>query len=632
MAADDLFPIQMDKSMTIPITEADMSGKLPHWDLDSIYPGLESAPFRQDVRDLADRLDDLDQFLSEHGGAQTPSTSTEIAEVTSAIEGYLERMNAAMRVNATLRLYVWCILDTDSSNETALHRLSELNTYNVRIKQQTAQFQAWLGKHSARLPEVISQSEIAQAHSLHLQETAEQSRYLMSDAEESLAAELALSGINAWSKLHGMIWSQLKAPFEQGEKIEELPMPMIQNLALYDPDGNVRQRAAEAEVKAWATMREPLAAALNGVKGVTVTLNRRRGRKDALQAALDQMRIDRVMLDTVLNAIQDALPSFRQYLKAKAAALGKEALPWWDIYAPLGQIQRRFTFPEAQTFITTPFERFSPHLGAFARRAFELNWMDAEPRPGKQGGAYCNGVPGMDVFRILCNFDGSLTQVFVIAHELGHAFHWHCQAGKTFQQWQTPLTLAESASLFCESLVADQALADAVSPEEELAIIDAFLGTALVNSVDVLSAYRFEKEVFERREKEELSADELCNLVKRFQREVYGDVLDPDHLHPYAWAASAHNFTPNTSFYNFPYAFGLLFSLGLYAQYLQRGAAFIRDYETLLASTGELMPSELASRFGIHLHETGFWRASLGLIDKRIRRFQELCLAPNQPP
>ena len=604
------------------MTPASMTEKLPHWDLDSIFPGLESAPFEQAVHELAARIAALDQFLVEHDTAQV-SASTVLA-AAGFIEGYLEQMDAVMRLNSPLRLYVWCIVDTDSSNELALLKLSELDSLNVRIKQQTTQFQGWLGRQKPLLAEIFSKSGLAQAHSLYLQETADQSRYLMSVAEESLAAELALSGINAWSKLHGTIWSQLTIPFEQDGKIEQLPMPMIQNLARSDSNGEVRQRAAAAEVAAWAGMRAPLTAALNGVSGAKITLAKRRGRPDVLHSTLDQARIDHSILEAMLDSVREALPSLRSYLKTKAHAFGKESLPWWDVLAPIGKSERRSTFQEAQEFITDQFDQFSPRLGAFARGAFKNHWIDAEPRPRKQGGAYCNGDYGTGISRILCNFDGSRQEVFTIAHELGHAFHVHCQTGRTFQQILTPMTLSESASLFCETLVTEQALATVDSPQEELAILNNFLVTAMMNVVGTLSSYLFEQELFKRRAQADLSADELCDLSRQFDLEIFGDALDADLVHPYGWAAIPHSFFPNISFYNFPYACGLLFSLGLYARYQQRGPAFVPDFESLLASTGELMPSELAARFGINLCEPGFWQASLGLIGKRIQRFQQI--------
>jgi oligoendopeptidase F len=301
-------------------------------------------------------------------------------------------------------------------------------------------------------------------------------------------------------------------------------------------------------------------------------------------------------------------------------------LSWWDIYAPVSQISRRIPFSEAETFILTQFENFSPHLSRFAKQVFDLNWIDAEPRAGKSGGVYCAGIAGVDLSRILCTYDGSLQMVFAIAHELGHAFHNHCQAGKTRLQSITPMTLAESASLFCETLVTEKAITTAGSLQEELAILDTFLsGTAVVNIVESTQHYHFEKEVFERRKQAELSADEFCEISLHCQAEIYGDCLDSQHLNPYAWVGIPHQFFSDISFYNFPYAFGLLFSLGLYAQYQDRGEAFIPDFEALLASTGEFMPAELAARFGIHLNEPDFWQTSLKLIEQRIERFEALC-------
>ncbi len=170
--------------------------RLPHWDLDSIYPGLGSEPFKQAIAELATALDDLGKFLLEHQITEAAPEELDVECLATPVEGYLQRMSAAMRINTTLRLYIWCILDTDSSNEAASRQLSVLDVQNLRVSRYTAQFQAWLGRQPA-LPAALSRNEMLQAHSLWLLETAEQSRYLMSDAEESLAAELALSGLNA---------------------------------------------------------------------------------------------------------------------------------------------------------------------------------------------------------------------------------------------------------------------------------------------------------------------------------------------------------------------------------------------------------------------------------------------------
>jgi oligoendopeptidase F len=236
------------------------------------------------------------------------------------------------------------------------------------------------------------------------------------------------------------------------------------------------------------------------------------------------------------------------------------------------------------------------------------------------------GVPGVKESRVLCNFDGSLDQVSTIAHELGHAFHNQCayQAGKTELQQDTPMTLAETASIMCETIVMEAVLAQTTDPQEELAVLETrLIGDAQV-IVDIYSRYLFEKEVFERRAEAELSADELCEIMERAQKATYGDGLDENHLHKYMWTWKPHYYFAGLSFYNFPYSFGLLFGTGLYAIYQQRGEAFVEDYQNLLASTGEAPAADLAARFGIDIRSRKFWEDSLGVIARKIDRYCEI--------
>lgn len=598
-------------------------GPLPHWDLSNVYPGLESEQFSQAVADLKTQLDGLDSYMAEHQLGGKAKAKQDTTALNETINGYLDRRNALLKLYGTLNAYVKSFVSTDSHNTTARRIESELDMHGVRLQQQNTRFQSWIGSIANVLPQILEHGGTAATHAFYLQETAEQSRYLMSEAEEALAAELGLSGHVAWTKLQGTVCSQLTMPFEREGQVKEMPITALQNLRT-DPDPDVRRRAYEAELAAWESVREPLAAALNGVKGAGVALNKRRGRVDALHPSLDQSRIDRATLETMLGAMQDSFPAFRQYLKAKAAKLGKPALPWWDIQAPVGKMERRYTFSEAQDFIVTQFGTFSDRLANLARRAFEHCWIDAEPREGKQGGAFCMSIPAVDESRVLCNFDGSLDQVSTVAHELGHAFHNECKVGKTMLQGITPMTLAETASIFCETIVTDAVLAQATSPDEELAILEAFLVNATQVIMDITSRFLFEKEVFERRAKSELSADDLNEMMLRAQKATYGDGLDERYLNPYMWAWKPHYYETNLAFYNYPYAFGLLFGLGLHAIYKERGRSFVPEYEALLASTGEGTAADLATRFGIDIRKPGFWQGSLKLIEARIQRYQEL--------
>ena len=592
----------------------------PRWDLSNVYPALNSAEFSADFAQLKDQASALEKFIASE---ITPGQGAHGSEQQAAlVQEALVRLNSIYLLAGRLRAYIHSFISTDSFNLEARRIFSEYELALVPLRIQEVSLRRWIGALDVALPAIVAQNLVCKEHSFYLFETAEQSKYLMSDAEEALAAELNLSGASAWNKLQGTVTSQLSVEIEMEGKIQTLPMPALINLHSH-PDESVRKRAYQAEIAAWEKNREPLASALNGIKGTVNTLNRRRQREDALHSALDAARIDRLTLQALLEAMVGSFPDFRRYFKAKASRLGKERLAWWDIFAPQGKLTTTFSFPEGREFILEQFGKFSPGLQAFARRAFDNSWIDAEQRVGKRGGAFCMSIPGLKESRVMCNFDGTLDQVFTIAHELGHAYHNEChfKANKSELQRITPMTLAETASIFCETIIADAILRQVSDPQEELAILEtALIGDAQV-IVDIYSRYLFEKEVFERREKADLSADELCQIMERAQRATYGDGLDENYLHRYMWTWKPHYYYPHLSFYNFPYTFGLLFGTGLYALYKERGEQFVPDYIDLLASTGEATPAELAARFGIDIRQKDFWDASLGVIRQRIERY-----------
>lgn len=391
-----------------------------------------------------------------------------------------------------------------------------------------------------------------------------------------------------------------------------------------EPDGELRERAYKAMMQSLAGAREPLVACLNGVKGAMNTLNLHRGREDALHDSLVKSRIDREVLDTLLSAMTSAFPLLRRYLIAKARLLGKERLEPWDEYAPVGSADRLYEWDEARTFILSNFDTYSPKLQALARRAFDEAWIDAEPREGKGAGGFCERLPKVEESRILINYNGRLGQLSVLAHELGHAYHNECLRDRTNLTAQLPATLAETASIFCETIVTDAILEQARNLDEELAVLDSFLSTASVLTLKLYGRYAFESEIFIRRADAELSADELCQLDSDFQRKAYGSAIADGEIWPYAWAFLPHYYIPDLQFYNYPYTFGFLFGLGLYKLYRQGQPDFHEAYDRLLADTGVATAAELAERFGIDIRRPEFWAGSYEIVGERVGRFEEL--------
>ena len=600
-----------------------MTLSAPRWDMTNVYPSLESKEFKSAIKKYKSLLDEMEAFFKK---ANKANSKTDPKKLGKLLGESVDRFNALFTLSSTLGSFIYSYVTTDSRNKDAMRALSEFEQMSVQMSILNTKFQAWIGKlGKAAVQKAAKTNESAKAHEFTLNESVDQSKYMMSEAEEVLAAELTLSGGNAFGKLQGTLTSQLSVDFELDGKTQKLPMPALINLRSH-PDEPTRRRGYEAENIAWEAVKETLAACMNGVKGETLTLDKKRGREDAVHASIDFARMDRATLNAMLGAMKDSFPMFQKYFKHKAKLIGKKKLAWWDISAPMGKTDKVYSYEEARDFIVSNFNQFSPELGAFAQRAFDNNWIDAEQREGKRGGAFCMGVPAVKESRILSNFDGSFDQVSTLAHELGHAFHNECayQANKTELQQSTPMTLAETASIMCETIITEAVLKQVTDPLEELAVLEAQMNNATGVIVDIYSRYLFEKEVFERRAQSELSADDLNDIMERAQKATYGEGLDEKYLQKFMWTWKPHYYSSGFSFYNYPYAFGLLFATGLYAIYQKRGADFVPDYKNLLASTGENRAAELADRFGINIRTKKFWADSLAIIGKRVERYCEL--------
>ncbi len=595
----------------------------PRWNLTNIYTSLEDPKFIHDFDQIKTEIEALQAFYS---STILPLDKTARPETLAPVlDSLVERLNTFMLKTDTMGAYLHGLISTDSFDKAAEQMQSRFEIETLPFNNLKLQLRKWLGSLGNALPQALQLPGMAYDHAFYLLEEAQRAQFTMSEAEEILANELDLSGASAWTALHGVLTSQKTVGFELEGELQTLSMPALINLRSH-PSADVRQRAYQLEQSIWEEMKEPLAACLNGVKGQVITLDLKRGRKTSLDSSLEQARIDAETLDSMLSTMRESLPTFRRYFKAKARHLGNEQLPWWNLFAPFGSSERQYSFEDARELILSNFADFSPELSNFAKKAFDQQWIDAESRPGKRGGAYCMGVDALKESRILCNFDGSLDQVMTLAHELGHGFHNHCafQAGKTQLQTRTPMTLAETASIMNETIMFHALLKSAASPAEELALLETrLLGDSAV-IVDILSRFIFEKEVFARRARASLSADEISQIMLQAQKETYGDGLDNAILNPFAWTWKPHYYRAGLSFYNYPYAFGLLFGTGLYATYQQRGSAFVEDYKNLLASTGEASASDLAARFGIDIRSREFWSTSLAQSAALIERYESL--------
>ncbi|MDE2127436.1 MAG: M3 family oligoendopeptidase [Armatimonadetes bacterium] len=590
---------------------------LPRWDLTPFFPSLDSSEFRQALDSAEAEIRAMQVLFDKHNVRRRTESEVDTAlvtaweDVTTALNGTLEEVHL-------LEAYLACLVTTNAKDEIAQSFESRLETAAQPLQQLMTRYTAWCG--TTDIDELQKRSPLAAQYGYLLSRAQQLAGHQMSESEEALAVDLRSSGLAAWGALHGKMSALLSAPVDAGKGVEQLPLSAVRALAA-DADRAVRQRAWEAEQVAWESVSVPLAAALNGIKGWQQTLRARRSFGSDVEPTLIANGIDAITLEAMQAACIESFPDFHRYLRAKAKWLGVPVLAWWDISAPVGKEARIWGWAEASEFVASSFNRYSARLGDFATAAFRDEWVDAGPRLGKEGGAYCMGLsPG--VSRVLMNFSGSFTDVSTLAHELGHAYH-NLNLGKhAILQRRTPSTLAETASIFCETLTFDGALQGA-SSDDTIVLLDTVLQRNLQVVVDIHSRFLFERGVFQRRAQRNLTVTELCDLMTECQRAAYDSAVDP--LHPWMWAVKGHYYGP--TFYNYPYTYGLLFGLGLYSLYRNSSDTFKPQYDDLLASTGTADAVSLAARFGIDVTSTSFWRASLDIIRGQIAEFESAVAA-----
>ncbi len=597
------------------------------WNLDALYTSFESDNFLGDIKELDTNTEELN-IWAEKSLITSAAVQDNPAEIGNIIRKYLDSYINIRKLYSALSSYAELTFSVDASNHTAKKYTEILEQKLPDITKATVQFARWLSLVN-NIDKVIKNSGLLKEHNFYLKEISNNSKYLLTDKEEILAAKLKNSGSNAWSQLWNILTSTVKVDIKIDGEQKELPLPVVRNMA-NEADKDIRKKAFNAELAVYKKFEEAAAAALNGVKGEVITLSELRGYRSPLHMTLINSRMDEKTLNAMFSAIQEYLPVFRKYFRKKAELLGhSKGLPFYDLFAPITKKSDTekskkdkliFTYDQAREFIVNKFREFSDNLADYADNAFENNWIDAEQREGKRGGAFCENLHVIGESRIMSNFDGSFSGLTTLAHELGHGYHGHCLKNESFLNSDYPMPLAETASIFCETLIINAAIKNA-SETEAYTILENSIQSDAQVIVDIYSRFLFESELFEKRKDSSLSVDELKDIMINAQKESYGEGLDPKQLHPYMWACKPHYYYADFNFYNFPYAFGLLFAKGLYAEYLKTGKSFIEKYDNLLKETGKNNIADVTSMMGIDIQSTEFWKKSLKLTAKDIEKF-----------
>ena len=577
------------------------------WDLSFLYKSFEDEAFLADVARWPEMIAEQKALL------ESDLDDQEKLEKLFALD---EDMSALVD-----RLYNFSglTLAADASNSAAQQYEDKLALIGNDASLVSSAITRYVGSLS-NLEEIIATSEKLQPIAFILREMAAEAKHTIPAEIEPWMLQMRLSGGSAFSQLRDKLDSTHTVDYRG----ESLPLPAVRGMA-YDGDADVRKDAYEAEIASYKKIELPMAYCLNSIKMEARTMAKARGYASVLDMTLEQNRMDRQTLEAMITAIKEYLPHFRRYMRAKAAYLGHEdGLPFYDLFAPVGKASKAYTIEEARELLLREMGKFTPEMAKFMDNAFEQRWIDVYPREGKSGGAFCASAHSYDRSIVLTNFQGSFSDISTIAHELGHAWHNRCLAGLPYVLINTPMPLAETASIFNETMLAHQVLKNATE-DEQFTLLEASLMESTQTCVDILSRYLFETEVIETRADHAMTVDELKDCMLRAQDATYGDGLAKDVRHPYMWACKSHYYSSGLNFYNFPYAFGELFGKGVFAQYLKEGDAFVPKYCQLLRSCGSDTIANVAASVGIDVRNPDFWRASLEVIRGEIDRFCALC-------
>ncbi len=595
-----------------------VTDELPRWSVADIHKSLEARSFTDAMELLGADVGRLESLFDERGirAVDPREVTTDDGEAADLV---IESYNRALQASEVLEATVYATVSTNSRDELAQSLFSQMLDTESRLQPLLARLADWVSSLGVDQLAAVSQ-QVAQ-HGGPLTRLASRADHQMLEMEEGLYAELATNGSSAWGRLQADVTSQLMAEVSYPDgHVETLPMPAVRGLAA-EPDVLVRKAAYEAEMEAWPTVSTPVAAAMNAIKGEANTVNRRRHWESPLDASLFANSVSRPTFEAMQEAVSSVLPDFRHWMRTKAKIHKDEgSLPWWNLMAPLPLAEDSISWDAGIDVVRSAFSEFSPQLGGLVDRALAESWIDAPPTDGKVGGAFCMPFVN-DRSLVLLNWTGSADSVQTAAHELGHAYHNVTLAERTQLQRRLPMALAETASIFCETLVVEAGLAT-LEGAERLALLDVDLVGSNQVIVDIRSRVLFETEVFARRQQRTIGVGELNEMMNEAQNAAYGDGLNQETAHPYMWLLKPHYY--GSHFYNWPYTYGLLFGLGLFARYKQQPDRFRSGYDNLLSRAGMDTAEQLGEAFDLDVTDIGFWQSSVEVLRKRITEYESL--------
>ncbi|HJF32567.1 MAG TPA: M3 family oligoendopeptidase [Sporosarcina psychrophila] len=586
------------------------------WDLDVFFKGGSGS---QELRTHLDNLKESLSSLEETASAFLVPKSADVAkEVSILIESLKEVALNLSQAGAV----IGCFLAADTTDKKALQLQGETGSLGARFSTVGLKIRQTLAKADEDTWNGLIESDELKEFAFVLNEWREEVELKLSEQEESLITSLSVDGYHGWGQLYDMLVGDIKIKIELAGEQKELSVGQANNLSSHE-DANVRKSSFEALEEAWEGKEDFFASALNHIAGFRLEVYKKRGWNSVLKEPLLRNRMSEETLDAMWGAIGANKAPFVEYLKVKARMLGTEKMNWYDIDAPVTASTKKMSYQEGAEFILKHFGEFGPELEAFSRQAFEDSWIEAEDRPNKRPGGFCTGMPVSEQSRIFMTYSGTMSNVATLAHELGHAFHSYALRPVHWMNRQYAMGVAETASTFAEMIVADAAVKAAETKDEKIALLEDKIQRSVAFFMNIHARFLFETRFYEERKSGIVPAARLNELMAEAQQEAYGDALDT--VHPHFWASKLHFYITGVQFYNFPYTFGYLFSLSIYAKALEDGAGFEQKYMALLRDTAVMSVEDLAMKhLGEDITKQEFWAKGVALCVKDVEEFLEL--------
>ncbi|ETI70889.1 M3 family oligoendopeptidase [Neobacillus vireti] len=586
------------------------------WDLEKLFPGgSQSIQICKHIEQIETKVDELEERLEFFHIPLEINDSLKVADIIEQIIGIQLNLSQA-------NSFITCLLAQNSKDQKAARLRGRTSSISARFESAFQKIKNVLVNTNEHLWKNLLDTDRLNDYKFILNEWRENTENQLTETEESLVSNLMVDGYHAWGQFYISLISSIKVNISINGENNELSVGQTINLRSH-PDELVRMESHKALEEIWTEKEDLFAKILNHIAGFRLQVYKQRGLKNVLEKPLKDNRIKEETLNAIWSAVNKYKQPFANYLNQKAKTFGDEKMHAYNFWAPITLSKQKIKYEEAVDFIIEHFSQFGPELERFSRNAFDKGWIEAENRPNKSAVAFCAGFPLSGESRVFMTYDGRITNVLTLAHELGHAFHNQAMIPVKGMNKKYPMILAETASTFSEMIILDAAMEKADSTNERLFLLDEKLKRGVMNFMNIPSRFLFETRFYEERKHGIVSSSRINELMQTAMEEAYQGSLDGASIHSWVW--TPHFYITNTPFYNFPYTFGYIFSLNLYARAKEIGKEFEKSYLELLRDSGRMTIEDLVMKhLGEDITSQTFWEKGMQLSIKDAEEFISL--------